>query len=246
MPGGMQFQNAAPTAMADGMAEAFSNPQSQGFSAEDLFFYKLSGVNLKPQERGYHVLFEGEAAYKNIFRAQLASPLAQSGPGQPPAPIDVWNTLEFNNPMPQPLTTAPGMAMKNGEVIGQDQISYTAPGAPASLRIGKALDIRVESTSEEVERERGALKDRYDRPAWDKVILKGVIEINNRRASDVEMSITMPLDGEFTATGEAEASKVPAGLKQVNPTSILRWKPKIKAGGKAQLEYTATVYVPIS
>ncbi len=63
-------------------------------------------------------------------------------------PFDV---LSFKNPFDFPLTTAPVLISRTGRFLGQGTCYWTNPNEEASVRINKALSIRV--SSKETERE---------------------------------------------------------------------------------------------
>ncbi len=243
--GGGQMQNAAPITMrresAESMADAF-NPSGEGFAAEDLFFYKLPGTTLMQGGRSQTVLFEGTADYKAVYKAELPDPISQAG-GRVGTPPDVWHTLVFKNPVNQPLTTAPAITMKSGEVIGQDEIKYSSVGGPVSLRVGKALDVVIEATAEEVEREQAARKDRHGNPTYDLITIKGVVAVNSLKGKDVQLEVEIPLEGEVISAGAAQVTKTAAGLRDANPRSLISWKPVVAKGGKVTLEYSVKIFV---
>lgn len=242
---GAMMQNAAPASMrreaADSMAASF-DPSGEGFAAEDLFFYKLPGTTLMRGGRSQTILFEGTADYKAVYKAQLPDPISQAS-SRGDAPPDVWHTLVFKNPINQPLTTAPAITMKSGEVIGQDEVKYASIGGPVSLRVGKALDVVIEATAEEVEREPGVRKDRNGNPTYDLITIKGVAEVNSLKGKAVQLEIEIPLEGEVISAPGAEITKTAAGLRDVNPRSVITWKPTIAKAGKAKLEYTVKILV---
>ncbi len=217
-----------------------------GQQLEDLFFYTQPGVSLKNGERGYYILFQAKSPYKTVYTLEVPDevggtpqPARQT---QPEESLDVWHTLKFENTAGMPFTTAPVMTIKNGEVLGQDMMSYTTAGAEATVRVSKALDIHAESAEEETARDRGVLKIE-GRPAFDKVTMKGTIEIKNRKQKNVDLVVTKSTTGEVTSAGEGTVRKVPAGLRQVNPVSEVTWKPTLKPGETLRLEYTYQVYV---
>lgn len=244
--GGAQMQNAAPREAGRAnfdaaMGEAFS-PGGEGFAAEDLFFYKLPDTSLMFGGRSQTILFEGTADYKAVYRAELPDPISQASSRDLPPP-DVWHTLVFKNPIAQPLTTAPAITMKSGEVIGQNELKYASQGGPVSLKVGKALDVVLEATAEEVEREPGVRKDRHGNPTYDLITLKGVVQAENLKSKDVQLEVAIPLEGEVVAAPGADVTRTAAGLRDVNPRSLVSWKPLVKKGEKAKLEYTVKILV---
>lgn len=242
--GGGPLQNAAPAkarSASESMASAF-DPSGEGFAAEDLFFYKLPSTTLMMGGRSQTVLFEGTSEYKAVYKAELPDPISQAGArGQ--APADVWHTLNFKNPISQPLTTAPAITMRSGEVIGQDEIKYSSAGGPVSLRVGKALDVVIEATAEEVEREQAARKDRHGNPTYDLITIKGVVVAENLKAKDIQLEVEIPMEGEVISAKGAQVTKTAAGLRDANPRSLISWKPSAAKGGKVTLEYSVKIFV---
>jgi hypothetical protein len=252
--GGFSGAAAAPMQNAAGMRRESANDDAytsfvpntgEGFSGEDLFFTPLQNVKLKKGERGYYVLFQTESAYNHLYSLDLPASSAQGGSRDYiPSELPVWHEVEFDNKTKQPWTTGTALIMQNGQMLGMDELKYTTPGTKAYLKISKALDIAASMTEEEVARERGALKDRFDRVTHDLVTVKGTLEITNYKGLDVVMKISKQLEGEIVlAEGSDKTFKSAKRLNQVNPTSMIEWRPTMKKGEKRTFEYTYKVYV---
>lgn len=222
-------------------------PTGSGTQLEDLFFYKQPSVTLKNGERGYFAVLEGKSDYRQEYSLEVPDTdwnnLQPAFGKSEDVPLDVWHTVIFKNATGQPLTTGPILTVKNGEVLGQDLLKYTSPGSEATVKVTKALDIRAENLDEEISRERGALRIR-DNVVFDRVKVKGTIQITNGKDKAVQMLVKRAAMGEVTEPGGAAVVKTPAGLRQVNPTSELTWKPTLKAGEKLVLTYQIQIYVP--
>ncbi|MCH7904970.1 MAG: hypothetical protein IH944_10445 [Armatimonadetes bacterium] len=255
--GGALTQNAvfAGARMAEQRADAggfqpFDVGQLEGMQLEDLFFYTQEGVSLKRGERGYYVLFQEEAEYEHVYTLDLpetgwwqnanvnvSAPIAQK--------FDVWHTLEFENPTSFPLTTAAATTFKNGEIIGQDMLSYVAPKGKAHLKITKALDIQTDLDEQEVDREIAAIKRTSYTRAHDLVSAKGTIEVVNYKSETVTVKVTKWLVGEVSmADRDGTTIKNRAGLRSLNPNSEIRWTLELKPGERVELKYEFKVYVP--
>jgi hypothetical protein len=251
--GGMANQMAARESTGDAdFFGSFEPGTSGGEQLEDLFFYTLPNVRLKVGERSYLVLFETEAEYKRVFTLDVPDRSGVYASGQDAwrggptvnEPLDVWHTVRFPNTAGVPLTTGVATVVKSGEVLGQDRISYTSRGAEASLRIAKALDIRADALEEEVTRERGFVV-RDGRPIYDRVTVRGTVEITNRKETAVTMRVTKSFAGEATEVGQGgEATKTPAGLGQLNPYTRVVWKPEVKKGETMRLTFTYQLLTP--
>lgn len=222
-------------------------PTGSGQQLEDLFFYKQPDVSLKPGERGYFAIFSSKSDYSQEYSVDIPdtdwnSPRPAFGAAED-APLDVWHTIKFKNTAGQPLTTGPVVTIKNGEVMGQDMMMYTSAGSEASVKVTKALDVRAEAAEEEIARERGALKFE-NRAVYDKVTVKGTIEITNNKPKAVQLRVVKATTGEASDVVNGDIKKTPAGLRQVNPVSHILWKPKLEPGKSIRLEYKVVLFVP--
>ena len=217
---------------------------------EDLFFYTQEGVSLKRGERGYYVLFQEEAEYEHVYTLDLPETgWWMNSNVNVPAPnaqkFDVWHTLEFENPTSFPLTTAAATTFKNGEIIGQDMLSYVAPKGKAYLKITKALDIQTDLDEQEVDREIAAIKRTSYTRAHDLVSAKSTIEVVNYKSETVTVKVTKWLVGEVSmADHDGTTIKNRAGLRSLNPNSEIRWTLELKPGERVELKYEFKVYVP--
>jgi hypothetical protein len=221
-----------------------------GVQMEDLFFYRQPGVTLKPGDRAYYTLFQAKSEYEDIYTLDLPDTLIDAnnyyrpGAGEP-AIYDVWHTLQFKNTSGQPLTTAPATVFKNGQILGQDTVLYSSPGAKVEVKMTKALDIRPDVAEEEVDRQRAAL----DIPSYgrfDLVTVRGTILLENRKAEAAKLRISKWITGEFVSgDGAPKVTKVAKGLRDVNAKSRLDWTPTLAKGQSVTLTYTYRVYVRI-
>lgn len=224
--------------------EAFETSNLPGVSSEDLFFYRQPNVRLKPGDRGYYILFSATAEYRHVYELELPDTIQDtryigSDPGQPK---DVWHSLKFKNTAKQPLTTAVASVMNDGEILGQDMMSYTSPEAEATVKITKALDVRADDDEEELSREREFLKIRSGH--YDKVILKGTIQLANRKIDPVQLQIEKVLTGEVQqADAEPKITNLAKGLRAVNTRQRLLWNLELKPGERKTITYTYTVFI---
>ena len=221
-----------------------------GEQISDLFFYDLPKFESKKNSRQYQNLFKFTADYKHIYTWDIDDQVDLNGNYKPVPPTgpeaqDVWHTIKFKNGASKPLTTAPATIMNKGELIGQTMMNYCMADGDCDVKINKALDVRADANEEEVARERGAIKDRYNNPRFDLVTVKGTLLVLNGRKDKVQMTITKNLTGEVLSnTGSPVVTKTTRGLRQVNTTSRLTWKPEVKNGEKLTLEYSYKLYVP--
>lgn len=247
-PGAAMTQNAAPMrreSASDSSFGSFEPNVGEGFSGEDLFFTPLKDLLLKQGERGYYVLFQTESPYSHLYTLGLPPSMAEGGDRDYSSEeLPVWHEIEFDNTMKQPWTTGTALVMQNGEMLGTDELKYTTPGTKAYLKISKALDVAADVREEEVSRERGAIKDRFNNATHDLVTVKGTMELINYKGLEIQMKISKQIEGEVvSAEGSERTFKTAKRLNQVNPTSVIEWRPKLAKGAKRTFEYTYSVYV---
>ena len=251
--GQMMAQNAyAPIADREVNWGGNSTGEVGGEQISDLFFYDLPKFESKKGSRLYQNLFRFDAEYKHIYTWEIDDQVDANGNYKPVSPTgpevqDVWHTIKFKNGASKPLTTAPATIINKGELIGQTMMNYCTADGDCDVKINKALDVRADASEEEVSRDRGAIKDRYNNPRFDLVTVKGTLLVMNGRRDKVQMTIMKNLTGEVISnTGNPVVTKTTRGLRQVNTTSKLTWKPEVKSGEKLTLEYSYKLYVPAS
>jgi hypothetical protein len=220
-----------------------------GQQIEDLFFYRQGGVTLHKGDRANYVLFKTDAPYKEVYTWDNQNPIVNNvdyrpAPQEPQPPEDVWHTLQFKNTSGRPLTTAPATTFKNGQILGQDTMNYVSTGGDVEIKITKALDIKAESSEEEVSRDRGAIKGDNGVPLFDLVTLKGTLQAANLKGEAVTLRIRRDFTGDLVAAeGDPDVKKTTKGLRDTNSTGRLTWTKTVEPGHPLRLAYTYKVYV---
>jgi len=213
-----------------------------GEAVDDLFYYPQPGVTLARGDRGYYPVFARTVPAKSLYTYNADDSVEPSRPGDDrrTEPPPVWHVLRLTNDSQVPWTTAPALAVKGDRVLGQDQISYNAPGASTDLRLTRAADILARAQLRETQR--NANVQRYGYPC-DATTVEGTIELNNRRAEAVTVEVSRRVTGEITAATEPNAKTLVGGQHNyLNPIQTLRWTVEIKPGETARLTYTYVTY----
>lgn len=230
--------------------QAFTPNPDAGEKVEDLFFYHQNAVKLKKGDRGYFALFSFEAPYEHVYTWAVDDAVVTvsrygASPGAAPEGLgDVWHCLRFKNAGKQPLTTGPASTFKNGELLGQDLMTYISTGAQAEVKVTKALDVRAERSPEEVGREKGAIKRTDGYPIFDLVTIKETLQISNRKNEKIKMCVTRDLTGEVVSTeGSPKVNKTTKGLRDVNTHENVEWNVDVDAGKTVKLVFTYKLYV---
>lgn len=256
--GEMMNQKAAAPMTADAMAEAM-DMDGEGMQAGDLFFYTKQNLTLKRGERGQYMLFQAEAPYKEIYTWLVDDQVVDNVEYRFPSgdPGEVWHSVRFRNTSGQPLTTCAATTMQNGQILGQDMMTYTPAGAETEVRITKALDIRVEKNEEESKREPGVIKEKVyigldrnnermyeERPLYDRLHIKGTLVIRNQKKEKVTMKVAKSLTGEVSvASHDGKVVKLAKGIKDVNPASQITWQVDVDPGKTLNLTYEFSLLV---
>ncbi len=254
----MQNQKAAAPIVADAMEEVM-DMDGDGMQAGDLFFYTKQGLTLKQGERAMYMLFQSEASYKELYTWLVEDQTLDNVEYKFPSgdPGEVWHSVRFKNTSGQPLTTSAITTFKNGQMLGQDMLSYTPNGAEAEVRITKALDVRVEKSEEELKREPGVIKQKVfvgvdrdgkrlyeDRDLFDRLHIKGTLVIRNNKANTVTMKVAKTLTGEVAnASHQAKVVKLAKGITDTNPTSVVTWQTDVGSGKTTNLSYEFSILV---
>lgn len=224
-----------------GADAAFSGytTRPEGQIMEELFLYEKKGISLKKGERGYYPLYETEVPYEHIYEWKIADMLEKNLQEQETE--EVWHSLRLTNTGKIPWTTSPAMTTQSGQILGQDILYYTSPGAKSNLRITQAVDIKAEQAEFEVSRQHNAL--RFYGSSYDLVEVKGVLSATNYKNREIVLTVSKTLSGEVVSAGfDPMIEKIAKGLKRVNPTCLLTWEMPVKAGEKIEIEYAYKVY----
>ncbi len=221
-----------------------------GQQAEDLFLYPVKELTLKRGETAMLPLFSAKLPYEHVYtwkipdmldeRDQYRHPSADSNTRPPQE--EVWHICRLTNTGKMPLTTAPAEFIKDGQIVGQDICYYTNPGTQTDIRINRALRIAAEHAEFEVRRERNAAQ--FYGYNYDKVTVRGVLDLTSSLPDTVHVEVTKLLSGDVLENKEkAEVIDTAKGLRAVNARHQLVWKIDLAPGKMAKLTYDYVVLV---
>ncbi len=225
---------------------------AQGQTAEDLFLYPLPRLSLKRGETATLPLFTAQMPYRHLYTWKIGDLLdgdvsrprgdgsRQRDDGRNSE--EVWHVCRLVNAAKMPLTTAAAEFVKDGQFVGQDTCFYTSPGAEASIRINRAMNVQAEQAEIEVERKRNAAN--FYGWGYDLVKVTGELKVRNRLDKAIDLEITKELSGEVLekpeGTKDLETAK---GLKQVNPKHVLTWTRPLEPDKELKIVYLYQLYV---
>jgi len=238
------YYNEGETMMpAYGAAEA-------GKVAEDLFLYPVEKVQLKKGEVGYFPLFSESVPYKHIYQWKIPDYINeqeryyydQRRDEEHEPEEEVWHCLRLENTTKVPWTTAPAETVKEGLILGQDTLNYTAVHGKTTLRITQAVNVKAEQLELETDRARDAAQ-LYGHH-YDLVTIEGNLSVANFQNKAITLEITKTLSGEVKSSQpEAMVKTLARGLRRMNAVRNLTWTIDLKPGEQKQLSYIYEVYV---
>jgi len=225
---------------------AFPTGPVMGEDAGDLYFYQVPKVTLAKGERGYFPLAQAEVPTKLIHTWDIASFTDTFGRFQQHIADQqqvIWHELELTNATKQPWTTSAAMVRRDGRVLGQDTMFYTAPGATTRVKITQAVG--VETRIEETELEREFNSSKFSGSSYHKVLAEGQLEIINHKSEPITIEITKHVSGEVKSVeGDAEIVKLNRMVSGPNSLNKLQWKVEVQPDEKnaVKLTYNYTYY----
>ncbi|MBP7867239.1 MAG: hypothetical protein KA419_14980 [Acidobacteria bacterium] len=221
-----------------------------GTLREDLFLYPPVRLDLRKGDRGDVPLIDATVPCRDVYLWEMTDAggdgaAFKSSPdfdGPSGRAEEVWHALRLTNTGKVPWTTAPALTVQGDDLLGQDLLRYTPPGAPTLLRVARSLDVLARREEKEVERQRNAPTE-Y-RGEWDLVTVKGELTVMNGKGKPVAVMVRKRLEGEVIDTAPKASVETPStGLKEVNPVQMLTWELPVNAGQVVTLSYRYRVRV---
>jgi hypothetical protein len=176
--------------------------------SEDLYIFTLDHITLKKGERMVVPVAEYDLTYKDAYILDL--------PFGPPAEVrhrgnteqqvklarlmgmpKVMHNIRITNKGEYPLTTAPAMILREGRLVAQGLMKYTAVGATSDLELTAAVDIAAEKTDKETGRKPNAAT--WHNLSFDWIDLAGTVHLANRRDKAVEVEVSRYVLGAMDA-----------------------------------------------
>ncbi len=236
---------------------------------EDLYIFTLENITLKKGQRMVVPVAEYKLKYRDIFVLDL--------PFAPPPEVrerfnndqmaqlaklyhapKAMHKIRLTNNAQCPLTTAPALIFREGRVIAQGMMTYTAVGAASDLELTAAVDISVKKIDEETEREPNA--EKWNGYTYSRSNLTGTISLTNNRTDTIDLEVRRSVlgnidsaggEGDITHLGRHEGGWIatdgfpfwwgwynwPYWWYHFNAIGQVNWELKLKPGQKIELEY---------
>lgn len=242
-------QQAVMSNFRPGRVEVDVTPMA-GETAEDLYFHELGRLTLAKGQRASVSLFQAKVAYEHVHRWEVPDLLlneydqyrSMRGQQEQEPPQEVWHMLRLTNPLAMPWTTAPILVARGPRPLGQDICSYTSPRGKVLVKITKALAVQADQREVEVKRSRDA--ERWAGNSYDRVDIRGELQLVNGKSEKITVEVTKELSGAGVKAEPAAKLEVLArGLRRPNPTNRLTWTVTLEPGQEAKLVYEYQVLV---
>lgn len=224
------------------------------FSAEQLYLYQSSQINLKKGERTSLRLFSLTVPCNEVFEWTLEDPpqTAQNylnygnsnqNTGLQDLSSKIWYALKLKNKTGMPWTTAPALSFREWKPLGQNILTFTPVGEENILRVTPATEVIGTHKLEEKQRVREQIRYSGSNYDFDLVTIEGIIKIKNLKAQPVEFVLTRNVVGEvLTATDNGKIVREGLNLQSVNPNSVIKWNLTLPPGEK-ELKYSYKIYI---
>lgn len=158
---------------------------------------------------------------------------------------DVWHYIQFKNSNKQPLTTGPASVFKDGQIVGQDTLKYTALNSNVRLQVAQTLDIPVQTTDEEVSRAKNSLtikRDEKTTDVYDLVTYKYTFTVQNHKNKAVYVEASRNFQGQFVSA-EPKINAKPTPTVELNSYGYLYWDFTLQPGRKTTYSFVRRAYV---
>lgn len=185
---------------------------------EDLYVFTLENVSLKKGERMVVPVTEFKVSYCDLYKLKLpfAPPLDMrrhynSNRQMELAKIlnasKVKHVIRVENTSEYPLTTAPAMIFRDGQILGQAMTRYTAVGGTSDIELTVAIDVKVKKKDVEVKRTDNVTK--WHGQSLDRVDMEGSVGLTNFLDKTINVEVVRMTMGKIdSASNDGEIEQI--------------------------------------
>ena len=180
---------------------------------EDLFVYTVKHVTLRKGERMVLPVHEVTVKYRDLYTVEIPFALPpeigrdelrindeqQRDLARLLREPNAVHKVRLSNRSSYPFTTAPALIFRDGRVLAQGLMTYTAVGADGDLPITQAVEIGVKKADKELRRVPNA--ETWQGRPYGRIDLAGTITVTNRRDQPVELEVVRYTLGRVTEAG---------------------------------------------
>jgi hypothetical protein len=174
-------------------------PELEGSAkAEDLFVFTLDHITLKKGQRMVLPIAEFTLSYEDVYIADISfrPPLEVQRNFNSDQQIQLArlfstpkaiHKIRLNNTSEYPLTTAPATILKDGQILAQGMMTYTAIGNKGDLELTTAINIGIKNSDEQTGATPNALN--WNGSNWSKIDMQGTVELTNFSDKPVSLQV---------------------------------------------------------
>ncbi len=164
-------------------------PELEGTEkSEDLFVFTVDHITLKKGQRLVMPLAEFTLSYEDVYKVDIsfAPPLEMRQNFNNDQQLmlarlfhapNAVHKIRLKNDSEYPLTTAPATILKEGRVLAQGMMTYTAIGNKGDLELTTAVNIGVKTANEQTNQTPNAVN--WNGHSFSKIDMRGTIELTN-------------------------------------------------------------------
>ncbi len=193
--------------------------------SEDLFIFQVDGITVRKGERIVVPVTEFTVPYEDVFKliVPLTPPLEVTTSFNSQQQVELarlfespkaMHNIRLKNTSRYPLTTAPALILRDGRLLAQGMMTYTAVGAATDLEVTTAVDIPV--SREDLETQRNLNAAQWHGTQLARIQLEGTLTLRNLRGKPVRVEVTRLVlgnidsadrDGEITRSNTLEEAR---------------------------------------
>lgn len=224
----------------------------QGQSAEDLFFYNAKNITLQKGGRAFYDVLQEEQEYEHIYEVLLKENTSRfsyydnigSTEYSEQSLNSVWHSIRLKNTSKLPWTTGTVLVTQKidgvDKPLSQDKLSYIPAGGRGKVKLTVAPNISVKNSEKQINREKNKKKSGgYN---YDRVTIKGKIELKSYQDKAVTLNISRYLTGEAIESSETWEVEKKFNAGSPNPDNKIEWDVNLPAGKSKTVTYEYSVY----
>jgi len=208
---------------------------------DDIQYKSLGKLTMNKGDTLYIPIATKDADYEQVvvWSAPLSGTYSRGRSDKNAAGPEPWSAIHFRNPFDFALTTAPYEIERDGKVFGQSVGTWYSPGAPAEVRMTRALTVSC-TISDKVTGNRDRVfteHTSYGTNTYPHPDVTAEIVVVNRGAEAVKMIIDSVFYGELLkADGNPKQTRLSSDSLR-NDKNKLVWEITVPANEKITLSY---------
>jgi len=241
-------------------------PELAAGGHQDLFVYSAKTLNLKKGARATLPLWQSAAPLRHIYTLDVKfardarsggygkqAQYADQGMGVSPLKLDqqqVWHQYELANTGNMPWTTGAALILKDQLPLGQELLTYTAPGVKSLLPVTVAVDMTGSYQEEELARQPNALN--WSGTQFAQIRKKASITVANNRKEKSLTRVCIGIGGKADKASDGGVVKIDdhrnedwqnGGYAAVNNHSDVTWELELEPGQTKTLTFEVAMYI---